>query len=286
MVYQADETSRLRRQRSEQAIKLALQSRWDEAVTLNLSILELTGQRDGDAFNRLGRALMALGRYRDARVAYSRALSLDPTNQIARKNLAILEKKAEDEPEAPAAAAGRESVDPKLFVEETGKTGVTVLQRPRKEALLRMTPGERVFLRRDGNLLLAENGAGEVVGQIEPRIALRLIRLMDGGNEYAAAISHLGTETARIIIKETLQHSTQTGRLSFPPAGIDGTPRPYTRDGLIRYDDEDEEPVEEPDNVESWDTDTDVTDRPAEVRLLDYQKTQERDDRSDDGYDE
>lgn len=283
MVYQTDELARLRRQRSEQAIKLAMQSRWEEAVTVNLSILELTNQRDGDAFNRLGRALMALGRYRDAREAYSRALKLDPTNQIARKNLATLEKKAEDE--APVPAVARDYVDPKLFVEETGKTGITALQRPNKGALAHMTAGERVHLRRDGNVLLAENGAGELLGQIEPRIAFRLLRLMQGGNEYAAAISQLGNETARVIIKETFQHASQAGRPSFPSAGLDGTPRPYTREGLVHYDDEDEEVIEEIESGEGWDTDGEEKDG-GDVRLLDYQKTQEHDDRDGSEFDD
>ena len=272
MVYRTDELSRLRKQRSEQAIRLAMQSRWEEAVSVNLAILEMTSQRDGDAFNRLGRALMALGKYKEAREAYGRALKLDPTNQIAKKNIAALEKKAEIESDA--GAAPRDKVDPKLFVEETGKTGLTVLQRPRKDALSHMIPGERVHLQPDGNLLLATNAAGDALGQIEPRIALRLINLMKGGNEYAAAISQLGSDTARIIIKETLQSAANSGRLSFPPAGVDGTPRPYTREGLIRYVDEDEEILEEVETGEGWETDGEAHGQ-GDVTLLEYQKAHE-----------
>jgi tetratricopeptide (TPR) repeat protein len=283
MVYQTDEASRVRRQRTEQAIKLAMQSRWDEAVTVNRSILEMTGGRDGDAFNRLGRALMALGRYREAYDAYSNALRLDPTNQIAKKNLAILEPKVETGGET--AATPREYVDPKLFVEETGKTGITVLQHANREVLAHVTPGERVYLRRDGNQLMADNAADEVIGQVEPRIALRLIRLMDGGNEYAAAISQLGHDTARVIIKETYQHPSQAGRLSFPPVGIEGSPRPYTREGLVRYDDEDEEILEEIELGEGWETDGEAQDQ-GDVTLLDYQKAQEHVDDHDGVYDE
>src|SRR5207302_598088 len=147
----------------------------------------------------LGRALMALGRNRAARDAYSRALQLDPTNQIARKNLAILEKKVEAEAEAAAPSAPREHADPRLFVEETGKTGLTVLQHPQRETLMRMTPGERVYLRPDRNRLIAQSAGGEVIGDIETRIALRLIRMMQSGNEYGAAISQMGHDTARII---------------------------------------------------------------------------------------
>lgn len=283
MVYQTDEVSRLRRQRTEQAIKLAMQSRWEEAVTVNQSILEMTGNRDGDAFNRLGRALMALGRFREAYDAYGSALRIDPTNQIAKKNLAILEKKVEVDGQS--AATPREYVDPKLFVEETGKTGTTALVNPNREAVSHMTPGERVYLRRDGNLLLAENAAAQVIGQVEPRIALRLIRLMDGGNEYAAAISQVSHDNARIIIKETFQHPSQAGRLSFPPVGLDGSPRPYTREGLVRYDDEDEEVLEETEVGEGWETDGEAQDQ-GDVTLLDYQKAQEHVDDDERVYDE
>ncbi|MHB8575402.1 MAG: tetratricopeptide repeat protein [Dehalococcoidia bacterium] len=275
MVYQTDDAARIRRQRSEQAIKLAMQSRWEDAVVVNLSILELTNQRDGDAFNRLGRALMALGRMKDAREAYGRALQIDPMNQIARKNLATLEKKVETTADG-SGGAPRNYVDPKLFVEETGKAALTTLQHPRREPLMRMTAGERVHVRPDGNVLMVYNSAGEAIGQVEPRIGLRLIRLMKGGNEYEAAISQMGQETARIIIKETFQHPSFANRLSFPTAGSSGQPRPYTRDGLVRYDDEDDEAIEEPDTGENWDTDGEPPEQ-GDVTLLDYQKAQERD---------
>ncbi len=284
MVYQTEESARLRKQRTEQAIRLAMQSRWEEAVSLNLEILEATQQRDSDAFNRLGRACMALGRFKDARSAYSHALRLDPTNQIARKNLTALEKKAGSE--ADGASAPRDKVDPTLFVEETGKTGFTVLQRPHKDALQRMTAGERVYLRREGNQLLAQDAAGEALGQVEPRIALRLIRFMDAGNEYAAAIAQTGNEHARIVIKETYQHSSQVGKLSFPSVTIDGTPRPYTREGLVRYDDEDEETLEEIDMDAELDQDNQDDPPTRDITLLDYQKSQEREDRDDNPFDE
>lgn len=283
MVYQTDELSRIRKQRTEQAIRLAMQSRWEEAVTVNLSILEMTSQRDGDAFNRLGRALMALGKYREAREAYGRALQIDPTNQIAKKNLVALERKVETEAEA--AGAPHDKVDPKLFVEETGKTGTTVLQRAKKEALSHMTSGERVYLRAEGNQLRAENGAGEMLGLVEPRIALRLIGLMKSGNEYAAAISQLGNDTARVIIKETVQSAANARRLSFPPVGTDGTPRPYTREGLVRYDDEDEEILEEIEVGEGWETDGEAQDQ-GDVTLLDYQKAHEGVDRDESPFDD
>jgi tetratricopeptide (TPR) repeat protein len=281
MVFQqTNDGARLRRQQTEQAIKAAMQSRWDDAVRLNTSIIELSQGNDSDAFNRLGRALMALGRYGESRDAYTNALRLNPSNQIARKNLTALENKVASEGEG----ARSQHVDPRLFVEETGKTGIVPLGHPNRESLVRMTPGERVYLRREGNVLFATNSAGETLGQIDTRTGLRLIRLMEGGNEYAAAISQLSADGARIIIKETFQHASQVGRLSFPPSGADGMPRAYTRDSVRRYEEEDDEDAEnESDTGDTWDTDTDQRDATDNVRLLDFPKVNDRDDM---GYDE
>lgn len=284
MVFQTDDTARLRRQQTDQAIKAAMQSRWEEAVELNRSIIELTKGSDSDAYNRLGRSLMALGRYGESREAYSNALRLDPTNQIARKNLAALENKLGDDGQAPAAP--REHVDPRLFVEETGKTGVLLLQHPQRALLARMAPGERVYLRREANTLLAANAGGETLGQVEPRLAMRLIRMIDGGNQYDAAISQITADAARIIIKETYQSPGLAGRLSFPPAGVEGMPRAYTRDSVRRYDEDDEDEVaEENDNADTWDGDTDQRDT-SDVRLIDFPKVAERADRDDLGFDD
>src|ERR1700730_18544426 len=105
-----------RRQTIEQAIQHAIQSRWDEAEQLNRQLLA-SFPEDVDANNRLGKALTELGRYTEARAAYTRAIELDPANGIARKNFARLATLGDG---APASA---EKAAPGLFVEETGKSG-------------------------------------------------------------------------------------------------------------------------------------------------------------------
>ena len=67
----SDESRRARRrQLSQQAISLAMQSRWQEAAELNQLIVELKSD-DSQAYNRLGKALTELGRYAEARDAYT-----------------------------------------------------------------------------------------------------------------------------------------------------------------------------------------------------------------------
>src|SRR3972149_4257438 len=160
-MYQPEERARLRRQKADVAIQLALQSRWEEAATVNRGILSLYPS-DVDAWNRLGKALAELGRYQEAREAYGKALELDPPNSTARKNLTRLATVGEV---APAPAEPKQRVDPQLFIEETGKTGMTVLHRANQEVLARMTAGDRLALRPEGNVLMMENTRRGHVGE-------------------------------------------------------------------------------------------------------------------------
>jgi hypothetical protein len=286
MTYQAEEKARLRRQRSEHAIQLALQSRWEEAVAANKAILRLFPS-DVDAYNRLGKALTELGRYQEARQAYNKALALDRGNTIARKNLDRLAHLGE---EAPSPSGPKDQkLDPHLFIEETGKTGVTTLYRIHPETLARMTAGDRVQLRPQGNSLIVENTRGEYLGEVEPRLSLRLLKLMEGGNQYAAAIASLAGPSSRVIIKEVFQHPSQAGKPSFPPVGAEVI-RPYTKESLLRYGlDEEAEGVGE-EQGEEWDTEvetpTETEAQEGDMRLYEYQQATEGEDDQDSEYEE
>ena len=251
MVFAADDrTKLLRRQRAEQAIHFAMQGQWEEAAAINRAIIAVF-PNDVDAYNRLGKALTELGRYAEAREAYAKALELDPLNSIAQKNLDRLATLGEGTAARPG---GSTKLSPQMFIAETGKTRVTVLLRPATEIVARMTAGDEVFLRRENSTLMVENAQGEYLGEVEPKLSMRLIKLMEGGNQYAAAIATLRRHDIRVIIKETYQHPSQAGKPSFPPAASEAF-RPYTKEGLVRHDlDEDEDIFEEGDDAEDWDS--------------------------------
>src|SRR5258708_4790113 len=78
VINQSEERARLHRQLTEQAIQLALQSRWEEAVAVNRQILASV-PRDASALNRLGKALSETGNYAEAKRAYSAAPSESPS---------------------------------------------------------------------------------------------------------------------------------------------------------------------------------------------------------------
>jgi tetratricopeptide (TPR) repeat protein len=237
--YQPEERARQYRVLTEQAIELALKSQWEEAAAINRRLLDLF-PRDLSTLNRLGKALSELGQYGEARQSYASALDIDPENNIARKNLVRLEQlRSADGSARPTA----ERMDPRLFIEETGKTGFTNLVDLAPPAVIaRLSAGEQVHLHREGSLLYVETSAGERVGRVEPRLANRLIKFMDGGNQYAAGIAELSGHDVRLIVRETFQDPSQFGKVSFPAQGTAGeTVRPYIKDTMLRYEQEEED---------------------------------------------
>jgi hypothetical protein len=58
--------------------------------------------------------------------------------------------------------------------------------------------------------------AGEHFGDVESRLGQRLVKLLDGGNEYVTAISSLHEDGVSLFIRETRQGASQAGKLSFP----------------------------------------------------------------------
>lgn len=207
------ERAGLERQLSKEAIDLAIKGRWREAVIANRNIIAKF-PTDVDAYNRLGRALTELGEFAEAKEAYAQALELAPNNVIAKKNLARLAGLSESKPVSPAEHHG---IAPELFITEVGKAGIVGLcNLAPKEVLAKVGLGDQVHLSIKGQRLIVQNEYDEYLGEVEPKHALRLIKLMEGGNEYAAAVFSLGENEIKVLIKETYQHPSQVGRVSFP----------------------------------------------------------------------
>lgn len=240
MLFQPDERARVKRVKAEQAVNLAMQTRWSEAADLNRQIIDVS-PKDVEAHNRLGKALMELGQFEDARETYSHTLRLDPTNTIAQKNLQRLAKLIED---AVAVEVPAAPVDPSLFIEETGRaTTTSLIDLPSAEVLAKMNPGDVVALEVQTNTVLALSAAGEALGKLEPKLRQRLIRLINMGNQYTAVVTAVDEQSLRIIIRETYRDPSMGNRPSFPTTGE--VFRGYVRDSLLRYDVEEEEDEEE-----------------------------------------
>jgi len=107
-----------------------------------------------------------------------------------------------------------------------------------------------------GNAVNVVSTKGDYVGMLEPRIGLRLSKMMAAGNQYAAAM--VTTEgDLKVMLRETFKHPTMIDKVSFPQ-GRSTEVRAYTRKGLLRRDDDDEltefgdDEVVEEESDEGW----------------------------------
>ena len=241
-VFQSEDRLRLKRLRTEKAIQLAMQSRWEEAANLNREMLELF-PNDVDTLNRLGKALLGLGRYEDSLESYRQAHKVDPTSTIAQKNIQRLEKLVEEHAAPPPAPT---AIDPRLFIEESGRTAVTTLvDLGRAEDLAKLTAGDQLKLDAQGSVVKVLDMTDNTIGQIEPKLAQRVIRLIEMGNRYSAAVTSTDEQSVRVILREVHRDPSMGNRPSFPTTVTD-MGRAYTRD-ILRYeiDEEDEELADE-----------------------------------------
>jgi hypothetical protein len=237
MTYQEEDRTRLKRHSSRQAITLAMQGRWKEAIAANKSLLE-SFPNDVDTYNRLGRAYMELGEYATSRESYKKALELDQYNTIAQKNLERLAHLRETKTKV---VDNSDTVEPQQFIREVGKAGVINLWNlAPPEILAKTVAGDKVSLKVNGPGLRVENTQGEYIGQVDLKHGQRLSKLMEGGNKYSATILSSTPRAVSIITREIYQHPSQAGRLSFPPKGTENI-RPYFNDRILRREIEYEE---------------------------------------------
>lgn len=237
-VVQPEDREHLRVSKTRLAVHLALESRWEEAIEVNRDLLALA-PNNVECYNRLGKALLELGRYAEAREAFNGALRLQPRNAIAKKNLARLARLGDQS----LAPKGEVRLDPDLFIAESGKTGLTALQNlASSETLASTAAGELVHLRLEGKTLKVYTIHDLYMGQVEPRLATRLARLMAGGNQYSAVVTSVAENRVVVLIREERQAPELAGTLSFPQH-IQGL-TPLRRDAPPSYELDDEEASE------------------------------------------
>lgn len=243
----------------EEARQAALEGDWLSAIERNQAVIDRL-PRDADAYNRLGRALMELGRLSAAYDAYSSSLKIDPANMIARRNLQRLETlRRSHAGEDPV----EEITEPKptiprtnAFIEEVGKTWVDELVDPAPiEELAEVPSGEHLQLQVEGQKLVVVRQNGQRLGEVESKTAERLLELISGGNRYEVYALGLSSNGVRVIIREVYKDPKIANRVSFPRQ-ISYT-RAYLRDrdqlrqrdeADFLFSDEDDEEIDEDDS--------------------------------------
>jgi len=263
-----------RAQYVDEAIELALASKWAEAVQLNRNIMDRFGP-DEDTLNRLGKAFTELGQLDDAIEAYQGTLKINPVNPIAQKNLGKLQALRGGQP-VPTSKA---KVDVDAFIAETGKTALTALHvHTDGDPCSKVSGGDPVKLMVAGDTMTVETARGVNLGHLEHALGRRLIKFLEGGNRYSGAVATCDGGAIKIIIRETYQDPKFFGRPSFPIKKGREEFRPYAKESLITRGDveESEEDAEEPaedldgmHTVESGEEDVEVPELDDDTRKED-----------------
>jgi tetratricopeptide (TPR) repeat protein len=264
-----------RAQYVDEAIELALASRWVEAVQVNRGIMDRFGP-DEDTLNRLGKAYTELGQLSEAIEAYQSTLKMNPVNPIAVKNLSKLQALRGGQP-VPTSKA---KVDVDAFIEETGKTSLTALHvHADGDPCSKVAGGDPVKLIVAGDTMNVETARGISLGHLEHALGRRLIKFLEGGNRYSGAVATCEGGAVRIIVRETYQDPKFFGRPSFPIKRGRDEFRPYAKESLLtrnadveEAEEDGEEPAEELDGmhtVESAEDEVEVPEADEDTRKED-----------------
>jgi tetratricopeptide (TPR) repeat protein len=189
-----------------------MQGLWEEAVSVNRQLIDL-GFYDVDTWNRLGKATLESDDRDAAREAFENALSLSPSNVIARKNLERLSLFGRKQ----INGGRKRQVSSSFFIEESNKTAqVTLYFSGDVIASLLVQSGEPVDLEQVSGELVVYDGRGYLLGALPQTLGNRLSGLMDRGNIYEGAIFRVAKESVTILLREIYRHSDNRNMHSFP----------------------------------------------------------------------
>ncbi|HVB13224.1 MAG TPA: hypothetical protein VNH38_00490 [Candidatus Dormibacteraeota bacterium] len=219
----------------EDAVRLALASRWQEALAVNDDLLDRFGV-DEDTCNRRGKALLELGRLPEAEAAYTASLAVNSGNQIARRQLAKLaERRAVKGSLAPVTAA----VDVAVFTDEPGKTAITKVILAEGVDPSAVAAGDPIEVEVGEDQVAVRTIRGVELGGVEPRLSQRILKLSKSGNRYAGAVTHVDGSGVQVILREVYQAPELAGTNSFPVRKVrEITYRPYAKEVVIPRDEE------------------------------------------------
>jgi len=193
-----------------QAIQTALIGDWQQAITLNQTILEENAE-DIDALNRLAYAFGSIGDMKQAKSLYQKVLGLDMHNPIATRNLKRLTSNGGLKSNSGIALSLSN-----LFIEESGKTKVVELMNVAdKKTLSQLRCGEKIDLNTKRMKIFVYDSQKQFIGMLPDDLSKRLIKFIEAGNEYEAYIKDLDNNKVVVFIHEVKRASKLKDQPSF-----------------------------------------------------------------------
>jgi len=196
-----------------EAIDHALEGRWDEAVSSNLAGLGIN-TNDVGCHNRLAKAYIELSRYTEARKHLKYALSVDPINRVAKRQLERLSNL--DSNGVTRRTSGGGATNSALFISDPAVATVSELKKVAEpDVLASVSPGDKLKMSIDRVITLSTK-VGDYVGTMEVRLATRLSNLIATGNKYEVLAAKLSDSEVIVVVRETKRSADNERTASFP----------------------------------------------------------------------
>ncbi len=198
---------------SSQAIKAALEARWEDAITLNSQIIEIA-PKDIDSLNRLAHAYFEMNDLTKSEQFYKTVLEIDSYNPIAQKNIKIVQscKKSGHS----FNQSNKTIVSPLMFLYEPGKTKlVSLLKVAEPQRLSSIYCGMPLQIVPKNRGISIMNSEGKYLGVLPDDVAFQLVRFIKGGNKYVAYAKSVKVNGLIILIRETLRSKKFRNQPSF-----------------------------------------------------------------------
>ncbi|MBI2103819.1 tetratricopeptide repeat protein [Candidatus Woesebacteria bacterium] len=202
---------------AQEAISAALSGDWDSAITINHDILS-QDPNNIEALNRLARAYSEKGNFKRARQLAKKVLKIDPFNSIATKCL----QKWRGTDGKTESSSHHAPIDPKTFLEESGKTKITnLLNLGDSATLATLSTGDMLRLNAAKHRVSVATINGRYVGRLTDDLSARLRKLIKTGNKYEVLVKSVEPDNVRVFIREIERAGTLSDTPSFPTEKIE-----------------------------------------------------------------
>ena len=213
---------------SQKAIACAIKGRWQKAVDINSEILN-GSPGNTEALNRLGKAYMELGLIHKSIKIFGMCVNISPNNPIALKNLRRLQSLAPSNQRTSSHVPST----PDNFIEDSKTATTNLINLTSPDNNLKLSPGHKCNLEITHNTVNVLNSNNVRIGQIEPRLGSRIIRLIHAGNKYIPIVKSSDSNKITIIIRESYTESLNKSISSFQTKRITKLPNSNKLDEAI-----------------------------------------------------
>lgn len=194
------------------AISAALTARWDDAIQANLEILAKDPENTA-ALNRIGIAYLKTKQPGNAKKAFTKVLSLDQFNTIAKTNLKKASPKFSRDYDNTTILSNHTF----SFIEEPGKSKVISLANiGEPSTAAKLYTGMEVELKIAARKVkVVTLDKHQYIGSLPDDISSHLIRLIKAGYKYQTLIKSVDTTNIQVFIKEIKSSKRLKGLPSF-----------------------------------------------------------------------